>query len=881
MAAQRTFVATSGNDANGCTLAAPCRAFAKALTVTDPGGEIVVLDSGGYGAVTVNKNVTIQAPAGVYAGVSVSAGDGITVAAPATKVVLRGLTVNGLGGANGVRVQSGEVHIEGMVISNMTAAGVLVEGGSTVRLSGVTARTNADGLRVAPGAGTTTVLVRDSEFSNNAVTGVAVAPSAAGAVARVTLERSSVTKNGAGVATAPGASATGAVVLTQTVASDNAGAGVSASGSTASVFVRESTITRNGTGLLQASAGVLTACGANLLVGNTTPQSGSIILNAAACLDQIAGGTVTSVATGAGLTGGPITTAGTVNLAATNLLPTTACAAGQVAKWNGSAWVCAADNNAGGTVTSVTAGAGLIGGTITSTGTIAVDPASPTLTGNYFRLGGNAFGATTALGTKDANELDLVVNNLALLRLQPGGGGGPNVIAGHPGNGAVAFFNGQTVSGGGRDGTNCWNPITNDFTRVCANVVNNNFATVGGGIGNSSGGDSATVGGGSANAAGGDDSTIGGGFNNVASAKNATIGGGEANRANGQYATIAGGVANTAAAEGDTVGGGSSNIAQGDPSWVPYVGAEENGTHATVSGGGRNRAEKAGTVAGGWYNEATGGMSAVGGGYANRASGAYAAVPGGVGNLASGYASVAMGFRATADRDHCMVFSAWADGVGGYLNCFGWSNVIRFGAEHGVSFDFGPRRQFDGGGQNWIAFGDTVDILNMINTSSGARLTVGGVWTDSSDRNRKHRFHAVDGESVLRRVAALPISTWSFVEEPDRIRHMGAMAQDFHAVFGLGEDDKHISALDTGGVALAAIQGLYRVVQDKDATIVVQTRKLARQEHEIEVLKDRLAQLESLRAELAAVRAAVATLTPRTRVAATSPRSDPESRTRP
>jgi trimeric autotransporter adhesin len=86
--------------------------------------------------------------------------------------------------------------------------------------------------------------------------------------------------------------------------------------------------------------------------------------------DNAGAGTVTSVATGAGLAGGPVTASGTINLAATNLLPTTACAANQIPKWNGSAWACAADSNSGGTVTSLTAGAGLTGGTITGSGTI-------------------------------------------------------------------------------------------------------------------------------------------------------------------------------------------------------------------------------------------------------------------------------------------------------------------------------------------------------------------------------------------------------------------------------------------------------------------------------------------------------------------------------
>jgi hypothetical protein len=287
-AAQRTFVSTIGQDAYACSLAAPCRGFAKALTVTDPGGEIVVLDSGGYGPVTINKNVTIAAPAGVYAGISVfAAGDGVIVAAPATRVVLRGLTINGQGGDNGVRVQAGEVHIESTVISNMGQAGIRVEGGSSVRVSATVVRSSGDtGLLVVPGAGTTSVLVRDSEFSNNIAVGVGIAPVAAGANAQVTVERSSVTRNGAGLVASAGAGATATLVVTQSVASENVNAGVASISAGSTAYVRETAVTRNGIGFQQSSSGLLQACGSNLLVANGFATSGAI--TTASCLDVAA-----------------------------------------------------------------------------------------------------------------------------------------------------------------------------------------------------------------------------------------------------------------------------------------------------------------------------------------------------------------------------------------------------------------------------------------------------------------------------------------------------------------------------------------------------------------------------------------------------------------
>ena len=124
--AQRTFVASTGNDANSCSLAQPCRGFARAITQTNAGGEVVVLDSAGYGPVTITKSVSLIAPGGVYAGITVFSGDGITVDAPGAIVVLRGLSINGQGGSNGVNVlNAAQLRIEDCVVSGMGIDGII------------------------------------------------------------------------------------------------------------------------------------------------------------------------------------------------------------------------------------------------------------------------------------------------------------------------------------------------------------------------------------------------------------------------------------------------------------------------------------------------------------------------------------------------------------------------------------------------------------------------------------------------------------------------------------------------------------------------------------------------------------------------------------
>ena len=87
------------------------------------------------------------------------------------------------------------------------------------------------------------------------------------------------------------------------------------------------------------------------------------------------------------------------------------------------------------------------------------------------------------------------------------------------------------------------------------------------------------------------------------------------------------------------------------------------------------------------------------------------------------------------------------------------------------------------------------------------------------------------------RLASLPIQTWNFKQDDAGGPHIGPMAQDFHAAFQVGPDDKHISTVDADGVAFAAIQGLNEIVQEQNA-------ELAAKAKEIDALKKRLDQIE-------------------------------------
>lgn len=93
-------------------------------------------------------------------------------------------------------------------------------------------------------------------------------------------------------------------------------------------------------------------------------------------------------------------------------------------------------------------------------------------------------------------------------------------------------------------------------------------------------------------------------------------------------------------------------------------------------------------------------------------------------------------------------------------------------------------------------------------------LTISGTLTQNSDRETKTEIVAVEPAEVLAKVVELPIATWRLKTDPPAVRHLGPMAQDFAAAFGLGTDDKHIAPADLAGAGLAAIQALWTELQE-------------------------------------------------------------------
>ncbi len=442
------------------------------------------------------------------------------------------------------------------------------------------------------------------------------------------------------------------------------------------------------------------------------------------------------------------------------------------------------------------------------------------------------------------------------------GGGSSNSCAGH----------GAIIAGGSFNIAGVPNTLgyIGDYATVSGGRGNRALrsgATVGGGLGNLATNDLATVGGGFSNRAAGPASTVAGGSRNYATESGATIGGGTENSASGNYATIAGGNDHVASGLYSTIGGGLGNMAAmeyataggglSNTSCAPAAvvgGGERNtasGYWATVGGGQRNVSGWFGTtVGGGFGNQCGGEYATIAGGSENGCFGEYAAIGGGEGNHASGYKStVAGGGQNMAASDYATVpggilnvamgISSFAAGTSAQAlhdGAFVWAD--------GSSFDFASsnRNEFSARATGGVRFVSAVETNGV--PMAGVSLAPGsGTWSMLSDRNVKDNFVEIDPRDVLDKVMSLSLATWNYRAQDKSIRHLGPTAQDFHSAFGLGENERTIASVDADGVALAAIQGLNRKMEQALTTKDARIKALERQNAS---LAERVERLERL-----------------------------------
>jgi len=295
------------------------------------------------------------------------------------------------------------------------------------------------------------------------------------------------------------------------------------------------------------------------------------------------------------------------------------------------------------------------------------------------------------------------------------------------------------------------------------------------------------------------------------------------------------------------------------------------GSHATALGNGANAAGE-GAVAMG-IDVSASGQCSLAVGTNNLASGNFSIALGRDNQAAQAF-SFAAGRRARANHTGAFV---WADSqntdfASSTPNQFSVraSGGVRFNSDTSLFFENATRQMLNlynqiygigvqsdtlyfrtDTGYAWFRDGVHTNVQNdpgpgglllMRLDGSGNLFTTGAV-NPPSDRHAKKDFAPVDVQVVLRKVAAMPLHTWTYTNEPSGICHLGPVAQDFHAAFGLGADDKHIATVDADGVALAAIQGLNQKVDDRSQESGARIQKLEAENAE---LKTRLTILENL-----------------------------------
>jgi hypothetical protein len=270
----RTFVASHGSDANPCSLALPCRTFAAAIAQTNASGEVIVLDSAGYGPVIIAQSVSIIAPAGIYAGITVSSGTGIVVNPGTGRVVLSGLVVTGVGGSTGIDFQSGDaLRIERTTISGFSlyALRATPSMAATLVIHNSTFVASGNGVWVSNfGAAAVTVeidgsrfdqniygadifdnvvgVASNSSFSKNVGSGVSIGTVNVGNATKMTFRNCVFSANHCGLCQDGSGSTATIAQVTGSEVSDN-DFGVAVEGLGGIVTLSNTTVTRNGAGI--------------------------------------------------------------------------------------------------------------------------------------------------------------------------------------------------------------------------------------------------------------------------------------------------------------------------------------------------------------------------------------------------------------------------------------------------------------------------------------------------------------------------------------------------------------------------------------------------------------------------------------------------------
>lgn len=513
-------------------------------------------------------------------------------------------------------------------------------------------------------------------------------------------------------------------------------------------------------------------------------------------------GTITGVTAGTGLSGGG--TAGSVSVSADTAYlqrrVNGTCASGSSIRTVNGDGTVACQPAGTGTVTSVSAGTGLTGGTITSSGTLAVDPTQVAMAGTTWNLAGNANVGSGFLGTTDGSPLMFKADNVQAGQLQAptlpaGAADSVNVILGSAANSVGAGVYGATIGGGGMRFCSPTPCTPNAF----GNSVTGVTGTVAGGSSNLSSGFGAFVGGGNANSANGTYSAVSGGWVNSANSDYAMVPGGIANKAGG-FASFAGGSYAHVRSAADTGSSGDN----GTFVWADYTGSSSN--QFTSSG----------------INQ-----------FLVRAGG-------GVGINTTPYipdVELTIQSSATASSPNADVVMLPRDSVYGFnLSVSGTTQSDAVFAIQTTANNFAKVFTIDAAGNATVNQGN----LTLAGAAAQAYKPGGGSWAAPSDLRLKRDIRPL--EHVLDDLLQLRGVTFEYVRPDEQLhptgRHTGFIAQQVQQVFPewVGNTPDGYLTVGPKGFEALTVEALRELRAEKDAQI----EQLARDNADLRARLERL-----------------------------------------
>jgi hypothetical protein len=271
----RTWVSGVGDDLNPCSRTAPCKTFAGAISKTSAGGEISVLDPGGFGTLTVTKSITVNGT-GTLASILSAGTNGLNVNDSATGtpgtiiVIIRDVSIDGAGtGFDGIRFTSGKtLMVDHCWIHGINGNGTSSDGievaltgvGNLKVINSVIENTSGDGIHLNSTGGQVNAMISNTEIMNCAGDGIEAASNVRGAVSN-----SRIFLDGNGIRT----TGSNSLFNLDDLFISQVGVALQSS-STSAIRISDSIIAQNSTGI-SLNGGAVESFQGNSLIGNTTP----------------------------------------------------------------------------------------------------------------------------------------------------------------------------------------------------------------------------------------------------------------------------------------------------------------------------------------------------------------------------------------------------------------------------------------------------------------------------------------------------------------------------------------------------------------------------------------------------------------------------------